>query len=30
METSIWRSILVFILLLLGISFLGLIFFPGH
>ena len=30
METSIWRSILFFILLILGISLFALLFFPGH
>ena len=30
METSIWRSILFFILLILAISLLGFVFFPGH
>jgi hypothetical protein len=30
MESSIWRSIMFFILLISVIGMLGLVFFPGH
>jgi len=30
MESSIWRSILTFIMLISAIMLLGLVFFPGH
>lgn len=30
MDSSIWRSILFFLVLISAISMLGLVFFPGH